>query len=202
MDSVSQFISGLQRGDSVAATRIFERFFDRLVALARRKLEGAPKKQADEEDVVQVTLAEFFRKVQQPGAFSKLQDRNDLWQVIAMMVDRRATDLMRKERAQSRGGGRVSTESIFFQPGDSLSGAGIDGVAGLDPTPELAEQWLNSLTEMLGGVEPRQREMVLMRLQGYGLDEIAVQLSVSQRTVERTFQALRTRYGQEGHCEP
>src|SRR5262245_56689393 len=49
--SVTQWIDRLKAGDPDAAQRLWERYFRRLVGLARRKLRAAPRRAADEEDV-------------------------------------------------------------------------------------------------------------------------------------------------------
>jgi hypothetical protein len=46
-DEVTQWIDRLAEGDEQAAQVIWERYFDRLVRLARKKLEGLPRRVAD-----------------------------------------------------------------------------------------------------------------------------------------------------------
>ena len=99
--SVSKYIQGLKTGDEEATQKIWERFLNRLIRLADGKLK-TNRKAMDEEDVVQNAFAQFFQQVQE-GRFAKLDDRNDLWQVLAMLVDRRAKDQDR----HTYGGGRT-----------------------------------------------------------------------------------------------
>ena len=49
--SVTEWIGGVKRGDSDAAGQLWERYFGKLVRHARQKLEGYPRRVADEEDV-------------------------------------------------------------------------------------------------------------------------------------------------------
>ena len=51
--SVTLWIDRLQAGDPDAAQQLWERYFRRLVGLARHKLQGRPRAAADEEDVAQ-----------------------------------------------------------------------------------------------------------------------------------------------------
>ena len=46
-----------------AAQKIWERYFQRLVGLARKKLEGVPRRSFDEEDVALSAFDSFFRGV-------------------------------------------------------------------------------------------------------------------------------------------
>jgi len=45
--SVSNWIGRLKAGDPAAAQRLWERYFERLVGLARTQLRGAPRRAAD-----------------------------------------------------------------------------------------------------------------------------------------------------------
>ncbi len=111
--SVTQLIDHLKQGESQAATEAWDRFFDRLVVLARRRLGNAPRRLADEEDValsVMGTLIDGAAK----GRFPKLQDRNELWKLLLVITRQKAVDQIREEMRAKRGGGdargRVSRE--------------------------------------------------------------------------------------------
>jgi len=58
--SVTRWIHQLQAGDRAAAQELWNRYFQRLVGLARCKLQGAQRRAADEEDVVLRRLRELF----------------------------------------------------------------------------------------------------------------------------------------------
>ena len=67
-NSVSRWIPGLKLYDDEATQKLWDYFSDRLVALARRKLGNAPKRMADEEDIVlQLLPRRVFRKACQSG---------------------------------------------------------------------------------------------------------------------------------------
>ena len=72
--SVTQWIHQLQAGDRDAAQELWNRYFQRLVGLARCKLQGAQRRAADEEDVVLSAFESFFRGAEQ-GRFPRLQRR-------------------------------------------------------------------------------------------------------------------------------
>jgi hypothetical protein len=55
--SVSHWIRQLQAGDPAAAEPLWQRYFRRLVGLARARLRGAPRRAADEEDVALILAA-------------------------------------------------------------------------------------------------------------------------------------------------
>src|SRR5262249_37281756 len=57
--SVSHWIGQLKAGDHAAAQELWNNYFHRLVGLARKKLEGAPRRAADEEDVALSAFTSF-----------------------------------------------------------------------------------------------------------------------------------------------
>ena len=54
--SVTRWIGALQAGDPAAAQQLWERYFRRLVGLARLKMRDAPRLAVDEEDVAAITV--------------------------------------------------------------------------------------------------------------------------------------------------
>jgi hypothetical protein len=109
----SHWIDRLKAGDSAAAQRLWEGYFQRLVALARGRLQGLPRRAADEEDVALSAFASFCRGVER-GRFPQLQDREDLWKLLVVLTARKAAHLHRDERQQKRGGGAVRGESALL----------------------------------------------------------------------------------------
>lgn len=189
--SVTQYIEGLRQGEGLAAQKTWERFIDRLIRLADRRLKAMPRKAEDEEDVVQKAFADFFRQVQQ-GRFSKLDDRHDLWQVLCMLVDRRAVDQIKKGNAQKRGEGEVRGESVFLEKGDSMVSPGLAGFPEMLPTPDFALELSEALRRRLNSFEnDEHRRVALLKLQGYTNLEIAHQIGSSNRTIERWLEEMR-----------
>src|SRR6476659_2727254 len=61
--SVTHFFGRLRTGDPAAAEALWERFFPRLVALARKTLVGRPQRAADADDAAQSAFASFCLRV-------------------------------------------------------------------------------------------------------------------------------------------
>src|SRR5262249_10020181 len=102
--SVTAWIGALKAGDHAAAQRLWERYYEQLVRLAREKLGGARQRAADEEDVVQSALDSFYRSAAQ-GRFPQLRDRDNLWPLLIVITERKAFDLLQHERRKKRGRG-------------------------------------------------------------------------------------------------
>ena len=197
--SVTNWIDRLKAGDPDAAQKLWERYFRRLVGLARKKLCAAPRRAADEEDVALSAFDSFCRGAEQ-GHFPRLHDRLDLWQVLVLLTARKAIDLAQHERRQKRGGGAVLDEAALPGPVDSSAPEGaLEQIAGPEPTPAFAAQVAEECRRLLERLDsPELRDVALRKVEGYGNEEIAAQLGCGLRTVERRLRLIRSIWEQEG----
>src|SRR6516162_5109920 len=123
--SVTRWIGGLKAGGDSAAQHLWERYFDRLVHLARARLRSARRAGAvaDEEDAALSAFDSFCRGAA-AGRFPRLADRDDLWRLLVTLTARKAAEQVRRERRLKRGGGRVRGEQELG-PADPAAG-GLD----------------------------------------------------------------------------
>ena len=191
-NSVTVWLGQVKAGDPQAAQRIWQRYVDRLVRLASAKLGRSPKRMADEEDVVISAFTAFCRGVE-AGRFPDLNDRDDLWQVLVMLTERKAVDQRRHDLADRRGGGKVRGDSIFQSPDNSLSiSPGFQQVAASDPTPEFAALMSEELERLLMLLtDDVQREIAVLKMASHSNEEISQSLGISLRSVERKLNLIR-----------
>lgn len=186
--SITVWIGKLRSGESAAAAELWNSYYERLIRLARHRLRDSSRRAADEEDVVIDAFDSLCRGVQ-GGRFPRLDDRDDLWQVLVMLTARKAVNQSKHARRQKRGGGLLQGESIFGTPEE---GGGINQVVGSEPTPEFAAQVgeeTRRLLDLLG--DQTLRDVALAKLHGYLNSEIAEQLQVQTRTIERKLRVIR-----------
>jgi DNA-directed RNA polymerase specialized sigma24 family protein len=189
-NSVTQWISALRQGDQSAAHGLWEAYFRRLVNLARARLRGAPRRVVDEEDIALSAFDSFCRGVR-AGRFPRLDDRNDLWQVLVVITVRKAIDLHNYEGRQSRGKGRVRSLS-------ELGREGLDSIRGDGPTTELAAQLSDEYQRLMEQlVDPTLQSVATWKLEGYTNDEIAARLGCVTKTVERKLARIRSKWANE-----
>jgi len=195
-DSVSHWIGQLKAGDSTAAQKLWERYFQQLANLARKKLQASPQRLADQEDVALSAFDSFCRGAQE-GRFPQLLDRNDLWKLLVVITARKAIDVMKHENRKKRGGGAVLGEQAVF-PGLSSSDGGIDQSVSQEPSPEFAVQVAEECRRLLGLLEDASlRSVALWKMEGYSNDEIAAKLGCVPRTVERKLRVIRSLWAPE-----
>ncbi len=191
--SISVWLEDLKHGDSLAAQQVWQRYHHQLLTLARMKLGQLPKREADEEDIVQQAFDRFFRGVD-AGKFPQLADRDDLWKVLVMLTARQSVNEFHRQTRQKRGGGKVRGESIFGGDGPM----NIDQVVGNEPSDEFASSIALSVSKLLVALpEGRLREVAELKMEGATNDAIAVALGCSCRTVERKLQVIRKIWAEE-----
>ncbi len=199
--SVTHWIGQLQAGTGQvdeAAQKLWERYFQGLVGLARAKLQGMARRAADEEDVALSAFDSFCRGVER-GQFPRLDDRDNLWQLLVVITARKAAHLRRHETQQKRGGGDVRGESAWIDPAASSQGdGGIDQVIGPEPTPDFAVQVAEQCRLLLDRLQDEElAHVALMKMEGFSTEEIAARLGCVPRTVERKLRLIRDIWSQE-----
>jgi DNA-directed RNA polymerase specialized sigma24 family protein len=188
-DSVTHWIQSLKTGDADSAQKLWQRYFEALVRLARDRLHGAPKAMADEEDAALSAFDSFVRGAAE-GRYPRLDDRDDLWRLLVVITERKAHDQAQRERRQKRGGGRIRSLFGAAEGDDGLRG--LECVAGSEPTPEFAAMVADECRRLLGGLrDDSLRIVALLRMEGYDNDQIARRLGCSVRTVARKLELIR-----------
>jgi DNA-directed RNA polymerase specialized sigma24 family protein len=188
--SVTIWIAQLQAGDAAAAGRLWEGYNRRLVALARKRLRGRLRGGTDEEGVALSGFASFCRAAER-NQFPRLDDRDDLWQLLVLLTARKASRRIRDELTLKHCGGIQHVEDGPVTLAD---------VIGREPTPEFAAQVAEVCRVLLDRLEASLRDVAVAKMEGHTNAEIAVRLDVSERTVERSLAFIRGRWKRKAHA--
>src|SRR5262245_45829842 len=82
--SFDDLMARLRTGDNDAATRVFNQYSNRLIALARRRLDPQILQKVDPEDVLQSVFRSFFR-CQAAGQMDDLESWDNLWGMLVVI---------------------------------------------------------------------------------------------------------------------
>jgi DNA-directed RNA polymerase specialized sigma24 family protein len=137
-----------------------------------------------------VALSAFdsFCRAAEAGRFPRLDDRDDLWQVLLVITARKACDLAQRE-------GRDRRDWRRSQP---LDGAEAVEPSSPEPGPEVAAQAAEGLGRLLALLPDEQmRAIALRKLEGHTNPEIAGLLGCSPATVERRLALIRRFWDRE-----
>lgn len=178
-DAVTVWINQLKEGERAPVAQLLERYFQRLVQLARARLRNRPGLVDYDEDVALSAFKSLCLGAER-GRFPRLDDRDDLWRLLALLTVRKAIDLQRRRRAAG-------------ETGD----ADVEQLLSREPPPELAAELAEDYRGLLDRLgDDRLRTVALLKVEGYSNEEIARQLGCGLRSVERKLHRIRTLWGE------
>lgn len=184
--SVSCWIRELQEGNQAAAQQLWERYFQRLVHLAKHKLGRQARRHADEEDVALSAFKSFFRGME-AGRYPQLADRDDLWRLLVTITAHKAIKVARHSQRQKRGG--KNSEPTREDDGNAFD---LNTVIGEEPSPEFSAQVAEEFERLIALLDDSSlKSVAVWKLEGYTSAEIAPRLSCTVRTVERKLRSIR-----------
>jgi DNA-directed RNA polymerase specialized sigma24 family protein len=185
--SVTTWIGMLEIGDSAAAQALWDRYFPRLIELARAKLRGAPLRAADEEDVALSAMHTFFTAATR-GKIPQLENRDDLWRTLVLITAGKAVDQRRRDQALKRGAARRDVGP----PAGPTDWLALEEVVGAEPDPAFAAQLADEFQTLMARLwDDRLRAIALLKLEGHTNEEIASRLACSLRSVNRRLTVIR-----------
>lgn len=186
MDNSETSINLLQRwrdGDENAATEIFERYVNRLCALARTRLSSRMKRRVEAEDVVQSAYRSFFRRA---GDNYALEKQGDLWRLLAAITINKIRGQVEFHTAKKRGvyleESMLADQSMIRVPPEVISE---------EPKPDDAAVMVEELSDLMSKLDQTQRTIVELSMQNMSVEQIAEKVQRSERTVRRTIQQVR-----------
>ncbi len=188
--SVTRWIGQVKAGDEAAAQSLWNRYFEKLVRLCRKKLPPHRRRGEDEEDVALSAVVRAFDGLRN-GKFPQVTDRDDLWRLLVRIAAGKAIDRLRAEECVKRGGGRVLGESALNR-GDLSSFPDLDRVMGAEPSPDFAASVMEEYRRLLACLSSDDlRRVAVMKTEGMTNREIAAQLDCAERSVERKLRLIR-----------
>jgi len=193
--SVTRLIELLRSDDKtereMAALLIWRRYFRSLLELARNNLSQRVRRREDEEDVVQSMYKSFCLR-QQRGEFD-LAGRDALWKLLVTITLCKARNAAKAQGRDKRDIARERTLPL----GDETQSAHwvLEQMDAAGPSPAEAAVLNEALERRLVALaDPELRQIALWRLEGYTNREIADRLDITERSVERRTERIRTKW--------
>lgn len=168
--------------DSQAADELFQRYVTRLTGLVRARMSPKLTKRLDAEDIVQSAYRSFFHGADQ-GKF-ELKRGGDLWRLLAAITLNKLGKQIERHLAAKR------------DIGAELSGTGSTTPAeyhapSREPSAEDEVLLQEEVALLTSNLNDEQQQMLTMRLAGYRIEEIAVEVNRSERTVRRLLDKIK-----------
>jgi DNA-directed RNA polymerase specialized sigma24 family protein len=189
--SVTDLFRRVRDGDPAAARDLWERYCQKLVALARNKLGYTPRRMSDEDDIANRAYQSLCLGARR-GRFPDIEDRESLWRILVFITVQKVADQIAHDRRMRRGGGKVRGESVFEGVGTRESHRGIDKVIASAPGPGTVIQWVEEYRRLLDLLKDDElRAIAELRVQSLTIDEIATKLGRAKSTIRRKLDIIR-----------
>ena len=183
---ITEWLRRLEAGHDLAAQRLWEVFFERLVRLAQDRMRATDRRIADAEDIALSAFASFCRGVENQR-FPELTDRQGLWRLLVSITIHKLLHLQRDQNRLKRGGNFRAVE-----PNDSSHFAAVDELISREPTPEFASQVAEQYDRWMKALNSEElARLAIWKLEGFTNDEIAAKCGRTTRTVERKLNLIR-----------
>ena len=183
--SFAELMARLRAGQNDAATQVFNRFANRLVALARKQLDPQVLQKLDPEDVLQSVFRSFFTRYPS-GQLGAVEGWDNLWAILAVITLRKCG----RRRDYFHAARRDVRREVAGQPGADESAQDV-GASDDEPTPAEAAMLTETVERLMRCLEGRHREVLALSLQGYSPPEISGRLGCTERTVYRVLERVK-----------
>jgi RNA polymerase sigma factor (sigma-70 family) len=182
LGSVSILLADLRGGDRKALTALVKRYWNLFVKIARSPIPcGTVDAYGIAEDVTQEALLDFVQLLER-GRADRLAHRDEFLALMSTIVCRTALNRIEREGRLRRGDGWTKVDWLFEQVANQHE---------TDPAEEAAlNDTYRAFIEALPD-EDSLRAIAEMRLAGATQGEIASNLGVSTRTIERKWERIR-----------
>ena len=183
--SFDDLMGRLRAGEDAAAAQLYSRCADRLVGLAGSRLDSTIRQKVGPLDVVQSAMKSFF--VRNAAGQFEIRDWESLWTLLTVITVRKCVRQARRFRCARRD---VRREAAL-RPASDHSKPRWE-LASADPTPSQAAVRAETLEQLMTALEPRDRQILGLRLQGYTVREISERVGYAERTVHRVLTHVRS----------
>jgi RNA polymerase sigma factor (sigma-70 family) len=178
-----------RQGNQDAARQIVDRYLDRLLTLARRRISQRLASRVDPEDIVQSVFRTFFVRLKE-GQFV-FDDQDDLCKLLMRITLHKTLRQVAFHKAAKRDPNLETAHGEHHQEQ-------LMALFDQEPTQEATVAFLDQLEHFLAQLRPQEREILEMRLQGHSNEDIAAKLGIYDRKIRRVIEHVRDIATKEG----
>ena len=174
-------ISEFKAGSESAARELFDKYCERLMKLAKRRIGQRMTSRIDPEDVIQSAFRTFFTRVRNDEF--EFHQEDDLFKLLVRLTVHKTLRQIAHHRAQKRNPEQEVGHGSDAQ--DMLA-----QIAGGAPGPDVEVALIEQFENFMGQLPPLDREVLGLKLQGYSTVEIAEKLNSYDRKIRRVLERI------------
>jgi RNA polymerase sigma factor (sigma-70 family) len=174
-----ELIEKFKAGSESAATELFDRYCERLMGLARKRIGQRMASRIDPEDVIQSAFRTFFSRVRNDEF--KFEHESDLFKLLVRLTVNKSLRQIAHHRAAKRDPGKETGQ------GSGESDILSELTAG-EPPPEVEVALLDEFERFLSKLPEFDRKVLELKLHGHTTAEIADELQTYERKIRRVLE--------------
>lgn len=175
--SLAECLHRLSAGDQAAAREVYERFVDRLVHQAARRLDRGLGARADPESVAHSVFESFFERHQAGDLV--LHNWGMVFGLLSHITFRKCLNRNRDLRREKRGGAAAALSLEDWH------------LAAAAPGPDEEAMVVDTLNAVLAAFDEDERAVLDAYMAGATPDAVAARVRLSTRTVQRVVERFR-----------
>ena len=174
-------VSDYQAGSESAARDLFDKYCERLMKLAKRRIGQRMASRFDPEDVIQSAFRTFFTRVKNDEFTFEAED--DLFKLLVRLTVRKTLRRIEHHSAAKRNPNLEAAQRTDDVEPFSL-------VASHTVTPDMEVALLDEFQDFIGNLPELDRKVIELKIQGYSTVEIAEQVGSYERKVRRVLERI------------
>jgi len=178
-----ELVAEFRAGSESAARELFDKYCERLMKLAKRRIGQRMTSRVDPEDVIQSAFRTFFVRVKTDQFTFEAED--DLFKLLVRLTVNKALRQIAYHRAAKR-----NPEMEAGQASDAQEM--MQQIAADEPPPEVEVALIEEFEKFMGQLPKMDREVLSMKLQGYSTVEIAEKLGSYDRKIRRVLERIES----------
>lgn len=176
-----ELIQMFRAGNDSAARELFDRYCERLMKLAKRRIGQRMTSRVDPEDVIQSAFRTFFTRVRN-DQFT-FEGENDLFKLLIRLTVHKTLRQVAYHRAAKR---NPELEAGHGSDAQEM----LQQLAATDPPPEVEVALIDEFERFMGQLPEFDRKVLEMKLQGHTTTEIADALGSYDRKIRRVVERI------------
>ena len=174
-------VSDYQAGSESAARDLFDKYCERLMKLAKRRIGQRMASRFDPEDVIQSAFRTFFTRVKNDEFTFEAED--DLFKLLVRLTVRKTLRRIEHHNAAKRNPNLEAAQRTDDVEPFSL-------VASHTVTPDMEVALIDEFQDFIGNLPELDRKVIELKIQGYSTVEIAEQVGSYERKVRRVLERI------------
>ena len=174
-------VSDYQAGSESAARDLFDKYCERLMKLAKRRIGQRMASRFDPEDVIQSAFRTFFTRVKNDEFTFEAED--DLFKLLVRLTVRKTLRRIEHHSAAKRNPNLEAAQRT-----DDVEPFAL--VASHTVTPDMEVALIDEFQDFIGNLPELDRKVIELKIQGYSTVEIAEQVGSYERKVRRVLERI------------